>query len=323
MLSTILNNYKVRKYEIINSNISKVQDNSLNNFPIYVINLKTDKTRRNYIKNLFKKHKINYYLIVVEKFEYRSIEDRINIKQKDPILGCILSHLWCIKNAIYKKYERFIIFEDDVIFHKNFDYLFKKIMDSYIENIDLLMLGALDTDQKTNLKNFSNDDLIYYPTTNILGAHSNIYKLGFAKEFFEYKINSKQVLEFDFDYKLFMDKFKIGICMPNLVVCELSTTNINHNLSPFNISGFERHKRLFSVNFTYDDYEYIVITFINLIKEEIDIGNHFNSLQEMVEMFETKCCRRNSKHISKYILNSGYTVDNILEIINSINDDTY
>lgn len=308
MLSKLLNNYDVRKYEIVNS---KVQDNLINNFPIYVINLREDKTRRNYIKMLFKKHKINYSLIVVERFRNTS---GIDMKIGNSILGCILSHLWCINNAIHKNYKRFIIFEDDIIFHKNFDNLFKQIMNSYIENIDLLMLGALDTNLQTNLQKFNNKQLVYYPTSNILGAHANIYKLEFAKEFLNYKLNSPKIIEFDYDYMEFINKFKIGICIPNLVICELSTTNISHHFSPLSNAAYERYKKWFPENFTYDDYEYIMIIFINFIKEKINNGVSFNDFEEMVTSFKRNYKNRNIEYISKSLLNSNYKKEDILEI---------
>lgn len=324
MLSTLLNNYNVKKYDIVNSNSSKIQENILNTFPIYVINLREDKTRRNYIKILFKKYKLNYSLIIVEKFKYESQEIINNLKIRDCILGCILSHLWCIKNAVCKKYKRFIIFEDDIIFHKNFDSLFKKIMNSSIENIDLLMLGALDINVKTNQNNLKNDEIIYYPTSNILGAHANIYKLEFATEFLNYKLNTTPVIEFDFDYHIFMNKYKIGICLPNLVVCELSTTNIDHKFSPLLDIRYESYKKWFPLNFTYDDYEYILIIFINFIQEQINSGVTFNNLEEMTQLFARKYRRsRHIKYVSESILNSGYNKEDIMELIEYINNDCY
>lgn len=325
MLSDMLNNYYVKQYDIINSVSSKPNmENIINKFPIYVINLKEDKTRRNYIKMLFMKYKINYSLIMVDKYKLKITENtRSKINTNAPILGCILSHLWCIKHAISKNYERFIIFEDDIIFHKNFDYMFKQILESHIENIDLLMLGALDKDLNKNLVNFKNTDLIYYPTTNILGAHANIYKLEFAKTFLNYKLTSNKILEFDYDYKIFMHKFKIGVCMPNLVVCELSTSNIGHYFFPL----YPRHvsyKKWFHVNFTYDDYEYIIILFINFIKDKIeDCGYVFNNLQEMLDEFSVKYKISRDNYIYKSMLNSGYTKNDILEIISYINEDKY
>ena len=49
------------------------------------------------------------------------------------------------------------------------------------------MLGALDIELHTNLKNHNNSELIYYPTTHILGAHANLYNLEFAIDFFHSK----------------------------------------------------------------------------------------------------------------------------------------
>ena len=129
MLQLLLNNYNVGNYDI---SVNNVDDNILNQFKIYVINLRKDKTRRSYIKTLFKKHKINYSLIIVDKFCYKSNEDKLKFRLNEAVLGCVLSHLWCLKNAVFSGYEQFIIFEDDIIFHKNFTNLFANIMSKYI-----------------------------------------------------------------------------------------------------------------------------------------------------------------------------------------------
>lgn len=321
MLTNFLNKYR----PINNIKITNVDNNNiLNNFPIYVINLRNDKLRRNYIKHLFLKHKINYNLVIFEKFEYNSIEDLMSAKIHRSKLGCILSHLWCIQDAILNNYERFIVFEDDIIFHKNFNNLFKQIIDSELR-IDLLMLGSLDPKLKHNLEHFKNDELVYFPTSNIMGAHANIYSLDFAKQFLNYKLNSSKIIEFDYDYHILMNTHKIGICMPNLVVCELSTTNINHNFSPLTVSGFDRYTTWFQENFTYKDYEYIMLIFIDYIREQINNGSKFNSLEEMLCVFFTvkKHANRNMLYVLDCIINSGYNIKDILEIISNTTKDTF
>ena len=243
--------YPYKTMNIINDDTT---NNCLNTFPIYVINLRDDKLRRNYIKHIFLKHQINYYLIIVDKFKYNSQRDCIRAKIHPSKLGCILSHLWCIQDAITNGYTRFIIFEDDIIFHKKFKHLFNQIIDSDIINkTDMLMLGSIDVNLNHNLTHFKNNESVYFPTKRILGAHANIYKLEFAKHFLNYKLNCEKILEFDTEYQAFMKDHKIGICMPNLVVCELSTTNINHHYSPFNGSGFNIFRSWFPQNFTYPE----------------------------------------------------------------------
>ena len=55
-------------------------------------------------------------------------------------MGAYLSHMWCLRDAIIHNYQKFIIFEDDIIFLKNFHEQFKKII--LHKNYDFLMLGA-------------------------------------------------------------------------------------------------------------------------------------------------------------------------------------
>jgi len=320
-LIDILNKYKVIKIPIINS-----LDNTifLNNFPIYVINLKLDVLRRNYIKSLFERHNINYNLIIVDKFEYENTDQLIRCRIQNNKLGCILSHLWCINDAIKNSYERFIIFEDDIIFHKEFHKLFKECVSKTSVFPDLLMLGSIDFKIKENMCYLNKDEKIYYPKKNILGAHANMYGLNFAKEFLDYKLNVSKILEFDFDYAKFMDKYKIGICLPNLVVCELSTTNINHNFSPVNINSFNKYKRSFPIGFTYNDYEYMIIVFIQFIKEEMENGKVFKNINDATEsFFFSKNRSVQTSEVIKWILNGKYDLNNILVIIENIKTDIY
>jgi GR25 family glycosyltransferase involved in LPS biosynthesis len=325
MLASLLNNYAVRKYEIINSSISKVEQNPLNHFPIYVINLKENKTRRAYIKHLFKKHNINYNLIVVNRFKYETQQERVP-KLLEPVIGCILSHMWCLKNAIFKGFEKFIIFEDDIVFHKNFNQLFQRVLeDNSNLNVDLLMLGALDLHLEDGLKGWNESSAIYFPTSNLLGAHANMYSLPFAKEFYFHKLHATEILEFDCEYREFMDKYKIGICIPNLVICELSTTNINHNFSPLvHASRFNTYKKWMPKDFTYYDYEYITIAFIDFVKNEMQIrGNNVATLEEMLELFKTGFRSKHLDYLNDAMVKSGYTLEDVVTIANDSRVDSY
>ena len=35
-------------------------------------------------------------------------------------VGCYLSHMWCLQDIVKNNYNNAIIFEDDIIVHKNF-----------------------------------------------------------------------------------------------------------------------------------------------------------------------------------------------------------
>lgn len=335
MLKKHLENYKVSPVKITNQKYTQFNDRIgqlLNPIPIYVINLRKDLFRRSYLMQLFKRHQINYTLILVDNFKYACSEDTLTSCIHPSKLGCILSHMWCIQDALTNNHKRFLIFEDDIIFHKQFADFFHQIakLPEY-ETIDLLMLGALDTRIDTHLQSSSATDatsLLYYPSANVLGAHANLYKYDFAKAFFEMKLNAPKILEFDYDYHLFMNSHKIAVCNPNLVVCELSTTNINHNFSPLRPGGFDRFKRFFQTSFTYNDYEYMIIAFIEFVFKKHTTTNpscsfSFSCLDDALLQFqkETRCI--NMAQIVENIQNSGYTINDILDIIKLVQKNIY
>ncbi len=312
MLLNLLNNYNVESSNIRND---KLNAQFINKFPIYVINLKKDALRRNYIKFVFKKHRINYKLVVVEPFNYDTTDDLKFFKIHRSKMGCILSHLWCINNAIKNNHQHFIIFEDDIIFHKNFENMFENVFTNNENTLpDLLMLGSINFNFKNENNTCVND--IYYPKT-ILGAHANMYKLHFAKDFLKYKLSSSTVLEFDYDYNKFSN-YKIGVCLPNLVICELSTTNINHNFSPLNEHGFKRYMTCFPDDFTYNDYEYIIISFIEFSKQKVEQINSNLTFENAVDLFVQKRVRNYYRdNVKEWLMNGGYSVDDIYLINNN------
>ncbi len=325
MLSNLLEKYNVTQYSIVNNFRKSL---FLNEIPIYVINLKQDFMRRCYIKHLFKKHRINYTLVVVDKFRYDTPEETIEHKIHHTKMGCILSHLWCISDAVKKNSQRFIVFEDDIIFHKQFFTLFQNMLIN-CEIPDLLMLGSIDFKIEEHTKDMNESCPIYYPKNNIIGAHANMYTLQFARSFLEYKLNSFPIKEFDYDYAIFMDKFKIGICCPNLVVCELSTTNINHFFSPLKKSGFSWYSKTFKSGFTYNDYEYIIIAFLTFIfnyefeNKTIKAVTINKSIEQYLELFISKYNTSHIPNMQEWILNSGYTTYDLINIVKYLKSDTF
>jgi GR25 family glycosyltransferase involved in LPS biosynthesis len=308
MLTKLFNEYD--RFVSFENIINSTENEYINKYPIYVINLKKDVTRRKYIKYLFKKHKINYVLVTVESFKYKSYYEHLIYVMKPARMGCILSHLWCINNAVKNNYERFIIFEDDIIFHKNFNEMFVNVTDEKNNDIDLLMLGAVDF--LINKHICSLNENIYYPNVNVLGAHANLYKHDFAKAFLKYKLTTPKPLEFDYDYARFYKDYKVGVCSPNLVICELSTTNIDHHFSPIEV-GFDRYKRSFLEDFTYNDYEYITIVFIDFINENKD---NIKTIDEAYQLYMNNNIEKpNIEQILEWLKNGKYTLEDILEII--------
>ena len=68
---------------------------------------------------------------------------KVKKNKKDPIKGCLESHLLCIKDAIANDYENILIMEDDVLFNNN---LFRQLLVQNIrfnipQDFDMLYLG--------------------------------------------------------------------------------------------------------------------------------------------------------------------------------------
>ena len=138
-ISNILKKYKATVYDIINTKKPNYINTRIKK--VFIINLEDNIIRRNYILILMKKFNINFSLVVVNRISEK-IYSQVGNKQitKDE-LGCTLSHMWCLKEIIKNKYENAIIFEDDVIFHKNFKAMFMNI---FQRDYDFLLLGACD-----------------------------------------------------------------------------------------------------------------------------------------------------------------------------------
>ena len=289
----ILDNYKVYLtfYESNKERKSILNQYSEN---IYVINLKKDKIRRNYINLLFKKLNIEYTLVVVETISeelyslFRGKEKQLSKSE----VGCSLSHLWCLKHIIQNKYKGgAIIFEDDVVVHKNFEHMFETLFKD--KQFDFLSMGACDFDfTHTNYKNVVNH--LYQPCLNskrCYGAHANYYSLNGAK--YVFKLKSLFFSFFDNNFSNVFKHFNTTafITYPNLFVTELSTSNINHQYHFY--SSYETHfySNCFT-NFKFQDYRFLYLSMIrqlvdyyerNKITTEIDKTNIFQLLYNTLD----------------------------------------
>jgi GR25 family glycosyltransferase involved in LPS biosynthesis len=271
-IKDILNNYNIKKFDIINSTNKCFLNNKVKK--IYVINLKTNITRRRYIKVLMNKYNINYSLIIVNKIskDINLLLNPIEYISKEE-LGCLLSHLWCLNDIIINKYENAIIFEDDIIFHKNFEHLFSNL---FSNRYNFILLGACDfsfaSTNKYNIKN--NMYRIADNSKKIYGAHANYYSLEAAKIMFYLHIHQKNLSFFDKYYKNMFDYFPDSayICYPNLVVSDISTTSLHHKYPFFSIEEQNYYNKCF-IKFNFNDYHFIYLSLLNKNKN-IKIENN-------------------------------------------------
>jgi GR25 family glycosyltransferase involved in LPS biosynthesis len=262
LLIDILKLYKVKLVHIKNVATSDLNERVEK---IYVINMIQDVRKRNYIIILMKKYGINFTLVLVDYVPnsiYNTLynADKIRITKEE--LGCCLSHLWCLNNVIINKCKNAIIFEDDIILHKNFMTRFNKIYDKN-PNIDFLLLGAHDQSFSTiNYKHIHKR--LYKPEkscTQLYGAHANYYSLNGAQA--QYDIRTASISFFDKEYGILFNHFKESyVCSPNLAVANVTSSALNHTRDIAEDMEREYYNRCF-LNFNFNHYNFLYVNLLN------------------------------------------------------------
>lgn len=309
----IIEKYNVQLISIKNTSNSPINERIQQ---IYVINLKSDVIKRNYIITLFKKYEINFTLLVVDYIPintYNKICEDGQISRSE--LGCCVSHLWCLKHIISKKYKNAIIFEDDIILHKEFIDKFIKIFDSN-KTVDFLLLGSHDYMFVSSHYNIKKG--LYKPGNeikNLYGAHANYYSLSAAKR--QFLIRTSQIAFFDKEYSLMFNHFpKSYICYPNLVVANITTSNLNHTKEILSDLELEYYKRCF-INFNFDKYNFL---YLNLLKN-INLCN-FNKNTSYENFTETYLYQyfydfNKIEKIQQRLVMNFFTIEDIKNIIHN------
>jgi len=134
-------------------------------------------------------------------------------------IGCMLSHYKIIEDAKKHKYKNILIFEDDVIFHKNFIEEFSKQIKK-IKNWKLLHLGAT----QTHWENIEIKDGFYYSLTSLgtfaIGINESIYEEVVALTDINAAIDTKYV---NIQHKHYKECYTF---YPNLVIADVSNSDI-------------------------------------------------------------------------------------------------
>ena len=300
MISDLLKKYDVTVFK--QESFPK-EAHPLNLFPVYVINLNTDVVRRKYMQHMLNAHRINYRMVMVGPLSPNEVSQcGIDVGK----LGCVLSHLWCLRQAVRHKYNRTLVLEDDVLFHKEFVSRFTSMLvDPLYKSSEVVMLGALDRDVCDSVRS-----PLYAAGEKVIGAHANLYSLSAASRILSHKLCRLPVKEYDLEYSLIFRPGEVNVCMPNLVVCELSTSNLNHNFCPMKhpMNYHQTYRRFYCSSFTYTDYEYITIAFISFVKNS---SLKLESLEDAVNQFTDvhKCTWAKVP-----LLTSGYTWNDVVNM---------
>ena len=312
ILINAIKNYKVDVINVLNNTESEINKKVKK---IFVINLVDDVLKRNYIIALMKKYKINYTFIIVERISsdlHKSICLNKSLITKNE-LGCCLSHMWCLQQILIHKYENAIIFEDDIILHKNFTELFLKIYDP---KIDFLLLGSHDFHFSTiNYKNVKNN--LYRPSTNAInklyGAHANYYSYKGAKRMFE--IRATEISFFDKEYVLMFNYYNDTsfICYPNLCVSNITESTLNHKRELLSDIEKDYYNKCFKI-FNFNHYNFF---YVNLLSKEVEITENDNYSTYIWKCLYNYFHDYNSMNIVKQRLTMDFfTIKDILNILN-------
>jgi GR25 family glycosyltransferase involved in LPS biosynthesis len=312
----LIHNYNVNKITFINDSNNNIYINQFVNH-IYIINLDTDILRRNYIIKLMEKYNINFELIIVQKLQQSQYESIKNNFRKIGEAGCYLSHMYCLNDAIANNYSNIIIFEDDIILHKEFHRVLEKNMTE--NTFDIFLLGASDFSfRKLNLSFLDETKLIYCPdikTKFLCGTYSIFYsELGY-KQVFNTRLNNPTYMDDNLIQFLEMFRDTFYISYPSLVAADVSNTNIDHDFWIINLLRDKYYyTNCFNSNFEFSNYNFINLQLLVDCTVDSTLSYKDNILGIVTKFFQNDIEKINI--INKRLEYNFFTTNDLNFIIN-------
>tara|TARA_Y100000768_G_C23886703_1_gene637982 strand:- start:317 stop:1057 length:741 start_codon:yes stop_codon:yes gene_type:complete len=197
----------------------------LDDFKVYIINLKQSKERRESILREVSKQNIkNFQLIEAvdgnelnnKELDLYTFKNKKNYNPWSPKLtysqiGCALSHIKIYKDFIKSNYEYALILEDDAIFLDNFSTNLQKFILSNLKfKKQILLLSELKEFLKTPI-----DNIEKYEVVNVTNAF-------FTHSYFINKEAARSLIEFNFPIKTWADNFVLF-----KIYCGIKLTGLN------------------------------------------------------------------------------------------------
>ena len=192
---------------------------------IYVINLEKDIEKRELMKKKLKKYNIKAkYIKAIDGKDSNIFNEYLENKIKfnntelyrtPGAYGCLLSHIKVLEDAIENKYNCICIFQDDIIFHKDFYNLLEFQMNYINNDWDVLYLGSVQRKYINYNKNF------YYVSKNndVRGCFAFVIrnKINELLNSFKSLKHSDDLCLRDLDCnKIFLN--------PNLIIADVTTS---------------------------------------------------------------------------------------------------
>jgi glycosyltransferase involved in cell wall biosynthesis len=151
-------------------------------------------------------------------------------------MGYIYTYLRILCDAKEKGYERFLIFEDDVILHRDFETMF----DTFMRHIDpdwrIIQLGATQTGWRNIDLAAAEKNRFYFPTYyNDRNSTYGSFAMGLDHRIIDELIEAESAFEAAFDYLPMEEMYekykgKCFIAYPNLVIPDVRTSTIRNEM---------------------------------------------------------------------------------------------
>lgn len=226
----VLNNIELHRLDIveINNRIfnfdNDMIDINLIFDKIFIVNLKRDIDKKNRCIKMFKKFNIYNYEFMEAIDGTRNILKKKHTNTKilnSNALGCLLSHIKILYLSKKRNYNKILIFEDDIIFHKNMNNMFTMIYSKIPKDWKLLYFGTtqtLNTWYNINL----NDN--YYNSYKCNGTFAYAINMSIYNKLFKLIWSKKNNI--DTLLHNIQNDCKCYTMIPNIVISDVTASNI-------------------------------------------------------------------------------------------------
>jgi GR25 family glycosyltransferase involved in LPS biosynthesis len=292
---------------------------------IYIINLQKDHYRRISMMHIFNKVKYTF----VDGIDHTHPQWKIYLESigtgSNPnpgIWGYYKVMISILEDAIKNNYDKIIVFEDDIILHKNFIQYFKEIISNLFKRKwSIILLGSSQDNWNFPIKPGSG----YYHPNNTNGSFAMIYNKNIFKNLL--KESKKMIGTFDTNALNMIYKSYYNECFviyPNIVIADVSHSNIR---PPKNIvaEAIKHHWNLADFNFNKGPYISIVFNIQSLIDlnsffkiistySEQD-HKYYNIIIIVNEEFRVKVEKLRSNNIDIIEINGENRIENIMNAL--------
>jgi hypothetical protein len=151
-------------------------------------------------------------------------------------MGYIYTYLRILRDVKEKGYERFLIFEDDVMLHRNFETMFETFMQRIDPDWRIIQLGATQTGWRNIDLTSAEKNHFYFPTyDNDQNSTYGSFAMGLDHRIVDELIEAQSAFEAAFDYLPMEEMYekykgKCFIAYPNLVIPDVRTSTIRNEM---------------------------------------------------------------------------------------------